>query len=478
VRDPDQVFGLLVSANPVPEPREVPGDVALAPGSIGEDRPTAVRQARRWAGPAIGLAAALGAIALAVVPGLLSGEDPGGVAGETTTSSSTGGDVSTTMPPPQGGLADRVAMVASGEGIDLVVEGRDAVTRLLEGPVSVAVHAGSGDVVFQWATSGVPDAGIHLLRRGALDPEVLVAARPDVWVRLFDVVEIGDGRVVVYVERRDYADPATTTEWLMEYDLETGARSEVGQVAGSERAVEAVSWDGSRYVVETLGDGLVLFSTVGRDGTVRPWTGTLPHECTIDGPCPRFRLATPDGLRLVFMDGDDLVSWDRSRDAEDGRRPLPAGTSDTVTGLRVEWPAVIVNRSGTTALVADMASMAWSELPVAGTASLAGVVGQGTSPDTPSNRAWVRVDGAHLEVVGVCAGVDGAVVVDTAEGLRVIAGFEEGRFLRVIDQGVGVETSLLEHLADGGDAAQHPAVSSGRKILVACPVRHPCRASR
>lgn len=481
MKDHDDVFDLLVAANPVPDPRARPdGFEAEAPmrREPGEDRPIERRPARWWLNPGIAVAAAVAVVAgfslflLARGPG----QDPFPAGTPTTTSPAT--SPATTAPLPPSGLG---YVVAGAEGVELI-DGRETITRIAQEGATVALDDGRGGVVYQRSPGGGEADPASISAVAAIvhvpaeaDPAVLASDVPGVSLsRLYDVVEIDGRTIVVVVEFRNPGEISETGEWLVEYDLGSGSVREVAQVAGSERSVEAVTWDGSRYVVETVGDGLAVFSTVTRDGAVESWSGALPSQCTTDGPCPRLRVATPDGERLVLVDGPDIVIWNRTTDSAESILQGEAG--DEVRGLRVEWPILVVNRDGAPATVYDLTAVKLDPVPVGGfadpvldmpffPANLPGEAERQAAAEAAAERqaaveaerarelAELRVDGQAVDAVA-CAGVDGAVVYRpvTGGGLTYIVGFEEGVFIRVLGEGIETETdqvTLTDRVLDG-----------------------------
>ena len=472
MKRPDEIFELLTSANPVPDPR-AGGEAAPVDEPVtfpeSPDRRPAPRRARWWLNPGIAVAALA-----AVVVGFtlfLAGRGPAPDEAPAVSPTTTVPDESptTTAPPAPAGLG---YVVATADGVDLV-DGRGTIGRLVQGGAVVALDDGGGGIVYQRTLAGGEEeyaSEIVHLRAGG-EPVVLVSDIPgDTISRLWDVVEIDGRATVVVIERRNPGDLAEATEHLMEYDLASGAVSEIAYVegTGSESGVEAVSWDGSRYVVEVLGSGYVTFSTIDRDGVIRPWSGDLPAECGTFERCPRLRVATPDGRRLVLLDGSDVVVWDRASDAAE--TILQGEGGDEVRGFRIDGPVLVVNRYDGDASVYDLTGMKLDPVRVAGFADP--VLDM---PSFPGNVSPAE-PGPGLTINGVereseaCAGVDGAVVYrPIVEGeLTVIVGFEEGVFVRVLGEGVEVETSdvVLEERSDGSSPATATLDVDGETLTI------------
>jgi hypothetical protein len=267
-------------------------------------------------------------------------------------------------------------LVSDGESVTWFSEAGEVIGEA-DIPAAIAFDDLGGGIVYQTKLAQLGEiegTTVYHLPAGIGRPEPLVEPAAGDRERLMGVFEVEGSPTALVVERRDADDIDEAVEVLLEVDLASGSVTEVAEVGGWESGPEALSWDGSAYVVTTVVEGYQFLTTLGRDGTSTDWSGALPAECFDDPDCPSRVVASGDGARLVFLRETArqtaLVVWDRPTDSETAEFGVPPGV--LVAPILVGEVAVL-NRYGEegsvafgTAAVVDLGSGRVTEAPGSG----------------------------------------------------------------------------------------------------------------
>jgi hypothetical protein len=285
-------------------------------------------------------------------------------------------------------------LIGNSSGVFFAPPGEEP-EPVADGPVLSVRDDHAGGLVVQFpGPRGRPGVVTHLPAEGlpwrALSGEGLV---------MLEDVELIDARpTLVATVRTGVGDPDAERERLVTVDLADRERREIAVVGGWESGAGPISTDSDGFVLDSHSGVVTSVEFIDHDGQPRDVPYNPNPECHDDVTCPRSVVASADGSLLAYLetvpgdgvaDGVDLVVVEAATGDELSRQGLPVAGFATV-GVDIVGDMVLVNRlaageSGeptepTFPMVLDLGTGQLTEVPLAGTASLARTVPEVTGP--------------------------------------------------------------------------------------------------
>ncbi len=298
-------------------------------------------------------------------------EAPAPATTETTVVAST---VVTTVPSAAPALPGWVA-VASDRGVELV--GPDGVvTPVVSGPVGIAFQTGERGWLLQ------PAAGPDGPPIGRFDQDgvwaVIATGAAGERLILHGGAEVGGTPAAVFTRRWGIGHPESEEEFLEVVPMSGASPQRLAVVGGWQWGAQRISFGGGLFAVAAADHATDWVLFLAEDGE-RIDVPTVPGVgCRDHLSCPRRAVLSPDGTTLAFLQGADperrLVVFDLVEGRDVSSSPVPP--DHEITFLDFDGAVAALSLAGpegepVPGLVLEVGSGSWSELPVAGTVTVA-----------------------------------------------------------------------------------------------------------
>ena len=305
----------------------------------------------------------------------------------TTTPAPTTEAPTTTAPPttlgpdPTGWPSGLVLTVAADDGVrnvgehgsnELVVQQGFTFALPIPGRTDFMVQSGRG------RTESGTDTAIRVVAPDGSDTTI-VEAGPGTYLRLHDVRQTSSGLTMLYsIDQGDSIEDQV--ESLVWYRFDDGSTLDLGPSGGWEEGTGRLHIGGVTIVGEHFAEVVSSLFSRRPDGTqIDPASLGLEPQYVDCSTCPRRFTISPNGQRLAWIDGNELVVVDLGTGAEIHRAGLPgdlgATTADVTLGnndlaILNRTPSGSIDEPFLNAVLVDLANgPLFIDVPVAGFAA-------------------------------------------------------------------------------------------------------------
>lgn len=237
---------------------------------------------------------------------------------------------------------DRSITVAGAGLYDLTI---NSSTTVNNEQWAVAFRLPDGSVIAQHVFPGYGEPGDNTVYRiGATTSVVLAPSDPnDEWVRLHDVYREGSTFFALVSVKSGTGFDAAREE-LFTVNLDTGEKTSYDMIGGWEEGPSRLSYGSGLIVGEYFSSITAGPYFLSLDGaTINPNDLGLSDSYDDCAVCPSRFATDPSGTRIVWVEGDLLVVFDRNTGTRIAEARLPAGLGRDVDSIDVLGNTAIVN---------------------------------------------------------------------------------------------------------------------------------------